>query len=1342
MPILGRYEVVSELHAGRPASVYRAKRVEGRQANFAVKLEQFDDPAGETLDAKIDAFLERARVQKQAGADPARPWATIHHFAKTPGGAFYVTDFFPASLETIAAQPSAPTARELSRIVLQIVGGLRTLRINARRSHGNLKPANVLLSSARLDTANVKLTDPATNRIASQAGEAADLNALGKIIFQLIEHRPPAGDIDLAVPSTPQWRSLGPAAEGWRQLCADLLAPQREKSEGHLGELAGLIEKLRGDARWKLPGWIPRAAVLLLAGAGIAAGLNYYAQRELAGVRADWLDRLAVAIDAPATAKLYQNDPSLRAVLIDVNQAADPAVPASTDLSKFQAGAFFRIRSSLAAARHIEADVSPKSWAVAQRVLQGQLLLEQQNWTQPAQFAKDALAALKTGPGSDLDTAVHQVLALDRVMERGLPALLRSWSELDNNTNALSKTGDIYLSAFATLLRQSASQAIQLNPGGFSGGDTVAWDADLAAKLLAVAKGGYPQNIDAQRWAEEVTSRMDLSHLSIADVQRWLDREPAYGTQNTDTNRVAGGLRAALTKNLQQAARLSPDSSDQAEIDAQQHAIERDLATFAGRHFTTQDMSDGTFASERTRIESQIDGLVGHVHHGDPGPWIASLPTLSTHSDVINAYWEDWKHVLKTGAGEMAQRNELFKTYRRETEGLQKMLTGLDADFPAAPAELTGAFADAARARRERELGKILASIEMNGAATQPALPAEPAAADGYRQWSSDLVALARDFPIRSEFLMLNDKPDETWRQNHAAFWNDPVVQHLIAPDLARLARLRAIGRLARPDLLDAATESTLPEITFAAWQQLGAAAISPAWPSQTGELELERDMRDKLAGMMRSMKNPQTKTAMNTALAEQGVIRWRRFVQSAHSEAMLQQAMELKGAFGDDTPLFFSLSPAARFNLALYIGRQQVRQSDEKTAASVIAALNKSATELADHKPVQRLLGRLARINVKESFSDRNPGDQFSLQIPGATKPFIFQRVEPADDRPYYLCTTAVNFGQFAGVIQAANAWPRAAGFAWGVMPGQPDNRRGPRVWEWVQKPALGMTNSLLWLHPDDNNDYAPPFRIDRFNRTALSDDLGGNPSPEHPMQQIPAEAALYFAGLCGCRLPTAAEWKNAYAIFERTVPPERWNLRDQTWDQQRRYTATLTGNVHWPDEGIFLPDEVTLPAAADAQARPETDGSLFFRTVGAPGGGTFHQLIGNVAELTCEAPDAFDDTSDKSSAAAIRNFLDQAPNSMFVIGGSALSPPDVPLQTPLPLTHTDVGYADVGFRLAFTAPARSLSERLGWVLSGQSYLWNPPAAAPGQSTVQSKGVQQTGVPSTGQSTTPATAQ
>ncbi len=376
-----------------------------------------------------------------------------------------------------------------------------------------------------------------------------------------------------------------------------------------------------------------------------------------------------------------------------------------------------------------------------------------------------------------------------------------------------------------------------------------------------------------------------------------------------------------------------------------------------------------------------------------------------------------------------------------------------------------------------------------------------------------------------------------------------------------------------------------------------------------------------------------------------------------------------------------------------------------------------KSTGDLPDRKPVERLLQKLATLDAKEPFAERNPGDRFALSIAGVDPPLLFVRVEPAGSRPFYLCSTALSFGQFAGITDAASAWEQMKRFRWIAEQGKRDTRRGPRVWEWSSRSSLEMSVPMLWLTPDDDNDYPLSFRISRFNRTALTDEVGGNPTTDHPMQYISCQAAMYVAGLCGCRLPTAAEWRDAYAIYEKTVPPERWNLRDQTWETYRRYAvAGSPTNIRWPDDGIYHPPGDQSPTGGDARARPENDGTLFFRKVNAPGGGTFRQLVGNVAQFLCNASDAFDAWPEKGTAEGIDKFIIQNPDSTFVIGGSALSPPELPFDKPLVLSRTDTAFADVGLRLAFTAPARSLAEKLKWALAGQDYLWRQPTTAPTQ--------------------------
>src|SRR5206468_3087470 len=81
------------------------------------------------------------------------------------------------------------------------------------------------------------------------------------------------------------------------------------------------------------------------------------------------------------------------------------------------------------------------------------------------------------------------------------------------------------------------------------------------------------------------------------------------------------------------------------------------------------------------------------------------------------------------------------------------------------------------------------------------------------------------------------------------------------------------------------------------------------------------------------------------------------------------------------------------------------------------------------------------------------------------------------------------------------------------------------------------------LWLFPEDANVFPKELRDPRggkFNASVLGEAAGGMPSDRHPMQYVPPEAAMYFASLAGCRLPTPAEWKAAYDGSRPTVPAD----------------------------------------------------------------------------------------------------------------------------------------------------------------------------------------------------------
>ena len=68
-----------------------------------------------------------------------------------------------------------------------------------------------------------------------------------------------------------------------------------------------------------------------------------------------------------------------------------------------------------------------------------------------------------------------------------------------------------------------------------------------------------------------------------------------------------------------------------------------------------------------------------------------------------------------------------------------------------------------------------------------------------------------------------------------------------------------------------------------------------------------------------------------------------------------------------------------------------------------------------------------------------------------------------------------------------------------------------------------------------------------------------------------------------------------------------------------------------------------------------------------------------------------------------------------MFVIGGSSLSPPEIPFNEKQPVKPESVGaktgYCDVGFRLAYTAQIDSILDVLANAFKEPKYMAGPKA-------------------------------
>lgn len=310
----------------------------------------------------------------------------------------------------------------------------------------------------------------------------------------------------------------------------------------------------------------------------------------------------------------------------------------------------------------------------------------------------------------------------------------------------------------------------------------------------------------------------------------------------------------------------------------------------------------------------------------------------------------------------------------------------------------------------------------------------------------------------------------------------------------------------------------------------------------------------------------------------------------------------------------------------------------------------------------------------------------RFSLPVSTGRMSLEFFKVTiPGRAAPVWMGTTEVTAEQFSEIVRSFGSWEDLHR----LMPAfrqDEDERQGPRVWRWqwtrragaADSVAMGLEAAAEWL---------------RRSELAGAGDMyasgmdPGRPAMTMPMQHIPPDAALYVAQLVRCRLVTREEWGAAWELHRGGFEPKSANLRDATWGAHRDHLAArgaVGRRLPSADAGAFVP---TLETDTDRQVWDSNDGVLWLSPAdgGAEGGvgGIAGSLAGNVAEFVVELPvDA-----DLTSARSIRAALDANPRAVFVAGCSAIGPAGDPGKAVAAvLSEAREGYADVGFRLAFS--------------------------------------------------------
>jgi hypothetical protein len=259
----GNYKPTVELSTRGFITTHLAERAGGSgPATAVLKVLQLgggpvepDDPQGLTLE-----FLNAARAQQRVSKESSR-WGKVYQTGLIPGGAYYVVEQFPRSLQRLLDMQARLSADQLFSMLSQAIDALADLRRVSERPHGNLKPSNVLLRGRRLGAArSLVLADPLPAAQLAPGHAADDLESLGRILWQLVTRSPSAGHLIWPVDESSEWAELGGDGTRLLALCNLLLDPEKPPATK-----LDLVQRQLAGRRRRRIAWRTAAAIAAMA---------------------------------------------------------------------------------------------------------------------------------------------------------------------------------------------------------------------------------------------------------------------------------------------------------------------------------------------------------------------------------------------------------------------------------------------------------------------------------------------------------------------------------------------------------------------------------------------------------------------------------------------------------------------------------------------------------------------------------------------------------------------------------------------------------------------------------------------------------------------------------------------------------------------------------------------------------------------------------------------------------------------------------------------------------------------------------------------------------------------
>ncbi|MBL9032307.1 MAG: hypothetical protein JNM80_11470 [Phycisphaerae bacterium] len=1014
-----------------------------------------------------------------------------------------------------------------------------------------------------------------------------------------------------------------------------------------------------------------------------------------------------------------------------------------------------------------------RDWPARRALLDTAKRWEARGWAVPSREVLRSLRPLDDfdnwaevdgdSPSAHEAAAEAAIKSIDWVLSRSplIAQIEEAWTSAEKSAAAITAVDEPLLKRFGQFVQieggRLGTQSTSADLTAFA--QAIERLRDVGVDLSAFVASDF-KRVDLAEWVASDSVRLfaDASDLSAKTFTDWKAEivKPAFRVPNPADNPVAswkstpptrpaadalakadrdiaalGGdpaesladLRrqlADLERRVTDAAGLEYVRANFARIDADSAAIKKDIDALVRSIGATSDRVTGSLAKSKEQLEQQR----------------ARLQAVTLSDPDLQVVWRACLDALTRDSGQLGVA---VPAATRRLDSLRQLEAALPVWTPRESSWADLLAKSASDSRRER-----LRALTTNWSGGVPPAedisPAISATGEAYAAATRSLAALDDTLVAIAEAMRDAYAADEPLPSGGTlgglamALRSNPEFKNAgsSGPIAALAAHADEVVRIeAAPSAseLEAIGTGASPSAAVAAWRKL---ATRSDWPTPRGLAAAQRAFEDATRAID-SVRDVARKRSLRAEAESLARAAWRRAADASASREDLATALSLRAAFrmDADQDLLASETPArVRFNAALLALRDELdpqsgtRPSDEAADARIRAFIEAFGSEasapLAD---LRELLDAKVDPTPKVDLSRLGPGspsvgwrcedpDASPLTFVGPSGARLsFARLPDAPGQPAaFIAVTELSIESLAELSKSNAAAREQLRLVFEAQAAVQELRG----WDWSA--GGGLAPRPAWQNGElDPN---PKFRTLPFYGADAPREA---PSPRSPVQGLGPADALLCAHLLGCRLPTAEEFRRAATAWPSATP----NLRDAAWGkhlghvrQQRSLPANQATQADmrflWPDAGCFPYVPGDKATAESAKAGPTQDGVIWFRDTPAAAT-TPADLVGNVAEYVLNHDDPPGSSLDGIKA-ALAALVQADPTALGVTGSSAIAPPEVDPSKQYAFRATDlrrnVGYSDLGVRLAFTAigvapPPVPLAKKAADLLSKPEALW-----------------------------------